>query len=85
MTNMETILTTLQLEGNEETLSYFLEGKLLTFAEWKKRGYIVQKGQKATVQVPIWRKVKNKKDEKKFIRRTASFFTPKQVKELVKA
>lgn len=70
---------------------------LLTFSEWKKRGYVVKKGEKAVCKGIIWilrngKKSENQEetedaeDEKpkksKFIQKTAYFFTKEQVCEL---
>lgn len=37
----------------------------LTFAEWKKRGFIVKKGQKAVIKTKLWMKTKKKIDKEK--------------------
>lgn len=70
-----------------------------TFNEWKKMGYMVQKGQHATAKFPIWKKSKGKgkqdeePDEKqedpaktggRFFMKMAFFFTMDQVKPIEK-
>ena len=62
---------------------------LLTFQEWKKRGFYVRRGEKAFLQVPLWTFCektvkKNGKEEKQtyFILKKASLFAPSQVERL---
>lgn len=65
-----------------------------TFDEWKKLGYMVQKGQHAVARFQIWmpskKKTKKAEDENEqeagiprgFYRKVAFFFTADQVKKL---
>lgn len=82
MSNMEIIAGEAMLKGFEYTGE-----NLYTFQEWKKRGYTVEKGQKAFITTSIWRKVESKdketgKKESKMILVKASLFNDKQVKKL---
>ena len=75
-----------------------MEVEVDTFAGWKRRGFIVKKGQKAVFQTKIWKPCKFKKEEaeqkddaeqteqnrKKLILVNASFFTDEQVERVVK-
>lgn len=65
-----------------------------TFAEWRKMGYCVRKGEKAKLVCDIWRMTNYKKketeddtEEKKdhFYLKTAYFFTAEQVEKIEKA
>lgn len=68
---------------------------LFTFAEWKKAGYFVRKGEKAKLTCYIWKKKKGAKveeenatdeqKEREFFMCKAFFFTPEQVEKAVKA
>lgn len=63
---------------------------LKTYAEWRKAGYQVIKGEKAFLKVELWKpftkKVKDKegktKKEKRFKLVNTALFTPDQVKEI---
>jgi hypothetical protein len=60
---------------------------LFTFAEWKSRGYIVQKGQHAFISTKLWKKVtktdkKTGKTETNFYMVTSHLFNPDQVKPI---
>lgn len=93
MTNLELIIE--HLEENEIDFQY--DGNnLLTFAQWKQKGYSVSKGQKAFTQVALWtfKEVDAKdengkvimengkaKKEKKFFLKLASLFTADQVEK----
>lgn len=92
MTNVELISETLQTQGKEgeRLYNYFLNNQLLTFSEWKKQGYSVIKGEKASFKCDIWKRVKNKKYNKDnkgekeytYIKKVAHFFTIEQVKPI---
>lgn len=68
---------------------------LKTFAEWKKAGYAVKKGQTAFLKVALWRKVDpaitekeeeaGEKDNRKFKLKTCHLFTPEQVENMEEA
>lgn len=73
-----------------------LDEELHTFAEWKRLGFSVKKGEKARCKIAIWNKsIKSKKDDDEessqeddsyFYTKVAAFFTrnqvqPKDVKE----
>lgn len=72
-----------------------LDEELHTFAEWKRLGFSVKKGEKARCKIAIWNKsIKSKKDDEEspqeddsyFYTKVAAFFTrnqvqPKDVKE----
>lgn len=84
MTNNEIIELELALLDEE----FEWDGEnLFTFLEWKKRGYSVQKGQKAFLSVGLWKKVDRKTKneegeettEKGFIKKTSHLFTIEQV------
>lgn len=102
MTNAEIIFKTAILSGvftKEEATEYLRtvgDLPLHTFNEWKKRGYIVKKGEHAVLKVAIWMPKTNKANSKKakeaseddegmdgFYQKVASFFKPEQV-ELAK-
>ena len=58
----------LQVNGEME-LAYevseaFVNGQLLTFAEWKKKGYSVIKGQKSKFSCKLWKKLSKSELEK---------------------
>ena len=64
-----------------------------TFAEWKRLGYMVQKGQHAVAKFPIWKRVSGKKQEEpkedgeveiggRFFMKMSFFFTKDQVKKM---
>jgi len=96
MTNEQLILEHLNIMG----MDFNYDGKnLLTFAQWKKQGMSVKKGEKAFVQVDLWnmKEVDEKdgegkvvmengkpKKEKKFYLKKASLFTVDQVEKIEK-
>ena len=45
---------------SEEVIEAFHNGELLTYAEWKKRGFQVKKGSKSPFSCKLWKKVNNK-------------------------
>lgn len=45
---------------SEEVIEAFHNGELLTYAEWKKRGFQVKKGAKSPFSCKLWKKVNNK-------------------------
>lgn len=67
---------------------------LHTFAEWKKLGYIVKKGEKSKLAVEIWMKSNKKQtaetkdgdeieiDTSRFYKKLSHFFTFEQVEKL---
>ena len=48
----------------EEVSEAFQNGMLLTYAEWKKKGYQVQKGQKCKFSCKLWKKLSKAEMEK---------------------
>ena len=81
----------------EEELQNYIETYMclppyLTYAEWQKRGYQVQKGEKAVIKTKLWLKSKKKIDKSKgndkdnidehFVLVNASLFAPEQVKKI---
>ncbi len=82
MSNIEIIANETDLRGITEQVD--------TFAGWKRRGYVVSKGQKAVFKTKIWKpcKVKEKDEngeerkEKKLILVNAAFFTLSQVEAI---
>lgn len=98
MTNLQIIAESAIAAGvyTEEQVKTFLEraGRLplFTFAEWKKAGYSVKKGEHATLTCYIWKPKKNAKkaepeneEEERgtdFFKVKAFFFTPEQVQKL---
>lgn len=59
MTNQEIIALELEALGEEgETVE-----ELLTFLEWKKRGYSVNKGETAFIKVQLWKPIMQKVKE----------------------
>ncbi len=82
-------MSNLEIIKSESTFKNFpFDGEnLFTFQEWKARGYIVQKGQKAFLTTKLWKKVTkvNKetgKTESYFVLVPAYLFTVQQVKKL---
>ena len=82
-------MSNLEIVTSESMLRNFpFDGEnLFTFAEWKSRGYIVQKGQKAFLTTKLWKKIikQNKqtgKTESYFVLVPAYLFTSNQVKKL---
>lgn len=67
-----------------------LDEELHTFAEWKRLGFSVKKGEKARCKIAIWNKsIKKKKDTENeeeddgyFYTKVAAFFTKNQVQLL---
>lgn len=64
-----------------------LEEEIHTFAEWKRLGFSVKKGEKAKYKIAIWNKsTKNKKEDEEqednsyFYTKVAAFFNMDQVK-----
>ena len=101
MTNFQIIANAAVFEGlytEDEALAILEEQgelPLHTFAEWKKRGYIVRKGQRAVLTCQIWRfKGKGKpvepseddeKNRRDFYMTKAFFFGPEQVEQIATA
>lgn len=100
MTNLQIITETAIAENiftEEQVEKFFSEFGMLplfTFAEWKKKGYFVKKGEKAKMQCFIWRKKKNKANkeatednteetnEREFFKVKAFFFGIEQVEKI---
>lgn len=84
MSNREIVLGEAMLKGFE------YDGQnLLTFLEWKKRGYSVKKGEKAFISTNLWKPVTKKdketgKESRIMIMTKASLFTVDQVELLKK-
>ena len=81
MTNSEIISTQSMLIGFPYNGS-----NLKTYQEWKKLGYQVQRGEKATLQTKLWKVTQKKNDkgekEKRMYMVNASLFSDKQVKRI---
>lgn len=79
MTNLQIILGAMELAGVKEEVD--------TYQGWKRRGYQVDRGQKAKFQTKIWKPCKRGKTEEgenetpKLILVNASFFGKSQVVE----
>jgi len=82
---------TIKDENGKRTI--LMPEEIRTFDDWKRNGFIVQKGEKAIAKFQIWMpKKKKKKDEdeeekkkdepKGFYKKLAYFFTRAQVKEI---
>lgn len=58
--------------------------ELHTFAQWKKMGYQVKRGEKSAHKIPIWNYHKAKKEDEDsyFYMKKASFFTKSQVERI---
>lgn len=79
-------------EQAEAILSTGRRLPLHTFAEWKKLGYIVKKGEKSRLSVDIWMKSNRKKkdeneqetavEENRFYKKLSHFFTFDQVQKM---
>lgn len=58
-----------------------------TFANWKQKGFAVQKGQKAVAKITIWKYIgkinkETGEDEGKMYMKTAAFFSSSQVEKI---
>lgn len=73
-------------------MEYEYDGSnLKTFQEWAKAGYVVKKGEKAFMQLELWKPFIKKLDEKdesgkekteqRFMLKKSSLFTPDQVEK----
>ena len=73
-------------------MEYECDGSnLKTFQEWAKAGYVVKKGEKAFMQLELWKPFIKKLDEKdesgkekteqRFMLKKSSLFTPDQVEK----
>lgn len=99
MTNQEILFTEIVANNimTKEELENYINTYatlpvFLTFAEWKKRGYMVQKGEKAIIKTKLWMKSKKKIDKSKgddpeninehFVLVTACLFSENQVKRM---
>lgn len=89
--------TTMKFKNEQgEEKEIMIPEEIFTFEEWKRRGYMVQKGQHSIARFPIWMPKKGKKaeppkdvDEKEmnsngFYMKVAYFFTLSQVKKIDK-
>jgi len=101
MTNLQIIANEAianQLYTEDEVVEYFETIgclPLFTFAEWKKKGYFVKKGEKAKLMCYIWKHKKSKTtvpmqdgndvevDERNFYKVKAFFFNETQVEKMV--
>ncbi len=95
MTNAEIILGAMMLAEIDP-----MEVEVDTFAGWKRKGYVVKRGEKAVFQTKIWKPCKfvkkddeeqqtdeqteEKKNYKKLMLVNASFFTDLQVERITK-
>ena len=99
MTNQEILygeILTNNLMTKEDLEKYIEENYslplYLTYAEWKKRGYQVQKGQKASIKTKLWIRTKKKINktkenindniEENFYLANASLFSATQVQKI---
>ena len=53
-----------EMELAHEVTEAFVNGELLTFAEWKKKGYSVIKGEKTKFSCKLWKKLSKSELEK---------------------
>lgn len=90
MTNMEIVISEAIAKNiftEDQIEGYISEGDipLKTFAEWRKSGFIVRRGQKARLETKLWKmrpKKKDKEDDEQkdqFILVPAYLFTADQV------
>lgn len=99
MTNL-TIITSAAIQAGifteSEVDSIIKSGHELplhTFAEWKRLGYSVKKGEKARMRCDIWRKSNKKQQDEngeevendRFYKKLAHFFTADQVEKIATA
>lgn len=83
MTNAQIIITNMVNVGLDP-----METVVDTFAGWKRKGYVVNKGETAAFKTKIWKPCKNKKQEGEEEAQTnlrlvnAAFFTAEQVKAI---
>lgn len=83
MTNAQIIINNMVTAGLDP-----METVVDTFAGWKRRGYIVNKGETAVFKTKIWKPCKAKKDTEETEDTTnlklvnAAFFTAEQVKAI---
>ena len=102
MTNLQIIANEAiahELYTEDQVIEIFENGGMLplfTFAEWKKQGYSVKKGEKAKMMCYIWKLKSNKKtvkdknendvevNETNFYKVKAFFFDDTQVEKIAK-
>lgn len=86
MTNQQRVIQAAMESGLDVNETFY------TYQEWKKRGYQVKKGEKASLKVELWipKKKKdkaedndqeNKEETHRFFTRVTSLFTSEQVKK----
>jgi antirestriction protein ArdC len=71
----------------EAKMAQGIEADVHTYAEWKRLGFQVKKGEKATLKIAIWNRAEKKNEDDKedtsyFYTKIASFFTDQQVEKL---
>lgn len=76
MSNREIVSTECMLKGIKE--------EVYTYAEWRKRGYQVKRGQRACITTQLWKQVKYKdksteEEKTKMVMTKASLFSRSQV------
>ena len=84
ITNKEIIITSATLKNLDTTAEYY------TYAQWQKRGYQVQKGQKAVMTIGLWTPTKASKKQieegatnnTRCFLKTSALFTIEQVKPI---
>lgn len=53
-----------------------------TYEGWKRRGFIVKKGEKAIAKFPIWKQVTNKDGEEHMFMKNSCWFSTRQVQKV---
>lgn len=70
------------VEGVKQLIG--ISAPLYTFAEWKRRGFSVRKGEKAFLKIPLWGRWEKEVDGKMtsgFYSKMTALFLPQQVEE----
>lgn len=62
--NQELLTEAVSLSESDAVIEAFENGELLTFAEWKKQGYQVKKGEKSQFACNLWKKLSKAELEK---------------------
>ena len=62
--NQQLLAEAVALSESDEIFEAYQNGGLLTFAEWKKLGYSIKKGEKSSFSCSLWKKLSKAELEK---------------------
>ena len=79
MTNTAIILGYMQLNNLDPNKIV-----LHTYAQWKKLGYQVKKGEKSEHKISVWKRSTKKVDNGRYFLKESAFFTQEQVERIDK-